>query len=92
MSFGCSLYLTIPSSAAQPKIALALCFVNAVGLSLAYQHISSFWEHKAKVPYVKDYNEAIAISNIMRQYLIALGLSWWAAGGLYYFPQAMGLM
>lgn len=46
--------------------------------------------HKAKVPLVKDYNEAISISNDMRQYLIGLSVSWWAAA-FYYFPKVLGL-
>lgn len=74
----------------QTKTALVLCFANSIGLSLAYNHISNFWMHKAKVPLVKDYNEAISISNDMRQYLIGLSVSWWAAA-FYYFPEVLGL-
>jgi hypothetical protein len=57
-------------------------------MSFAYQYISSFWEHKAKVPLVKDYNQAIDLSNIYRQYIIALAMSWWLAAA-YYFPKLL---
>jgi hypothetical protein len=72
------------------KTALLLCIGNSIGLSFAYQHISDFWMRKAKVPMVKDYNEAIAISNDMRQYLVVLAISWCGAA-FYYFPKALGM-
>lgn len=81
----------VATPSARTTTALGLCFVNSFGLSLAYQHISAFWADKAQVPMVKDYNEAILISNDMRQYLIGLGISWWAAA-FYYTSRVLGLV
>ena len=89
-SFCSSLYLIIPASE-RTKTPLVLCTANSIGLSLAYFHLSSFWKGKAQVPLAKDYNEAVEISNVMRQFLIGLAISWWGAA-LYYFPKALGLI
>lgn len=50
--------------------------------------MSNFWQHKAKLPLAKEYNEAIDLSNVYRQFLIGLALSWWAAAA-YYIPMLM---
>ena len=57
-------------------------------MSAAYQYISNFWEHKAKMPIARDYNEAIDLSNTYRQFLIGIALSWWIAAA-YHLPKLL---
>jgi hypothetical protein len=84
------LYLAFAPSG-NTKIALSLSIATSIGLSLTYNHVSAFWKDKSQVPLVKDYNEAISISNDMRMYLIALAVSWWLAAS-YYLPKAINVV
>jgi len=42
----------------------------------ARTHISNFWANKAKVPFVKGFNAAITSTNIIKDHLGFLAVSW----------------
>jgi hypothetical protein len=53
--------------------------VNAANIAicvLARTHISNFWSGKAKVPFVKGFNAAITSTNIIKDHLGLLAVSW----------------
>jgi hypothetical protein len=57
----------------------------------AYNHISNFWKHKAKIPLISDYNDGITASNRMRQALGLLAVSWGGATVVYIWQAMFGL-
>ncbi|KEF62161.1 uncharacterized protein A1O9_00133 [Exophiala aquamarina CBS 119918] len=75
--------LILAASLAAGTTSLVLSTANALGLALAYNHLTSFWQNKAKVPFVKDYNDGIRASNNLRQLLAGLTVSWGLATCFY---------
>jgi len=63
---------------------------NALCVTLAYCHLASFWEGKAKVPLVKDYNDGIRASNNLQRILMVLSISWNLATCFYGWQMLMG--
>ena len=67
---------------------MGLSAANTLGLAFAYSHLTDFWQHKVKVPFVNDYNDGIRASNNLRQSLAGLAISW-AISTCFYAWQAL---
>lgn len=76
------------SSDSRSSVPLLLSTANAIGLGLAYRHLRNFWRHKAKVPFLSDYNEGISASNQLQQALAVLAVSWVVSGVAHAWPSA----
>ncbi|QDS73912.1 hypothetical protein FKW77_007436 [Venturia effusa] len=64
-------------SSPTPTFTKLLLNVVAIGSCvLARTQISNFWTNKAKVPLVKGFNAAIASTNIIKDHLGVLAISW----------------
>ncbi|EHY51964.1 hypothetical protein HRR83_003474 [Exophiala dermatitidis] len=68
---------------------ILLSTANAVGLGLAYRHIRNFWLHRAKVPFLSDYNDGVTASKNLQQALGAQSITW-AASSLVHLWFFMG--
>jgi hypothetical protein len=58
---------------------LALGALNTAICILARTHISNFWEHKAKIPVVQSYNDAISSTLIIKNQLGLLAIAWFVS-------------
>lgn len=61
--------------------------VNAIATYAARLHIQGYWARKAKVPFVKRYNEAIGTTNMVR---VLLGYATWMWVGVGIAGVAVG--
>jgi len=74
-SFVISLGLTFSSS----QSTFVKLLVNAANIAVCVftrAHIANFWAHKAKVPFVQGYNDAITSTNVIKEQLGFLASSW----------------
>lgn len=61
---------------------LVLGVANVAACFGAQAHVAGYWKGKAKIPFVKKYNEAIGGTNLVRVFLGYLGWGWVLVGGL----------
>lgn len=75
-SFSTSLLLTFAPDALPSVLRYSLSPVLLIATLFARSHIAGFWEHKAKVPFVDGYNEAIGSTVQILDVLKWLEYSW----------------
>ncbi|KAE9992366.1 hypothetical protein EG327_009320 [Venturia inaequalis] len=64
-------------SSPTPTITKVLLNTASIAICvLARTHISNFWANKAKVPLVKGFNAAITSTNVVKDHLGVLAISW----------------